>query len=552
MKRRLLIGFIAIILVVGASAALLAGAVVRSVAREQLLDRLTKENQLVAEAIKGQDALVALPQVISTSRLTLIAPDGEVRYDSWARIPLPGHEDRPEIIKARETGFGSAIRYSETTASTAIYAASMLPSGDVLRVAAPEHVARGIATSMAPWLVFGLVLILILAIFFANSLGDKLLRPLLEIDLDHPEEARVYDEVLPLIRRIDSQNRHNKAQLAQLEASRQELDALLQGMHEGFIALGAKEEIILINPSAQTMLGVNQQQAVGRPLLAVNRSPVMLDALAALRQQGTAEGLLEMDGRVYQLIASRIEGRPGAILLLSDQTYRLQGESMRKHFTANVSHELRTPLTTIRGYAELLSQGMVKPEDAGRFHALIYQESQRMLILIEDILRLSRLDEGYAGGERSRVSLHEQAKLACKALTPSAQAKDVVIDYQGEEAAVHGDTTLIYELCTNLIDNAIKYNVQGGLVRVRVTGGAQATLSVEDTGIGIPSQHQARVFERFYRVDASRSKQTGGTGLGLSIVKHAAEYHGARVTLHSQPGKGTTITVAFPPCRGEN
>jgi len=552
LKRRILIGFVALILVFGAAAVLLSAAVVQSVAREQLQDRLAEESRLIAARLEGQDALSTLQQVVTTSRVTHIAADGTVLYDSWSDKPLENHFDRPEIATALQEGFGSAVRYSTTTGSTAIYEATRLSDGSILRVAAPERIARSIAAGVAPYMVFGLVLIVILSVFFANFLGDKLIKPLLTIDLDRPEDAVVYDEVLPLIRRIDQQNRHNRAQLDALEARRLELNTLLDGMHEGFVALGEKEEIILLNPAACLMLGVSQEQALGRPMVEINRSPAVLALLDALRRQGSAQGELEREGRIYQLLANRIEGRPGAILLLSDQTYKLEGEAMRKRFTANVSHELRTPLTTISGYTEMLDKGMVREEDKGQFYALIHRESSRMLALIEDILRLSHLDEGYLSGKRARVNLHEQARAACQMLELSADEKSVTLDYQGEDAFVLGDETLVYELCANLVDNAIKYNVENGRVTVRVVQGDQPVLSVSDTGIGIAPEHQSRVFERFYRSDESRSKQTGGTGLGLSIVKHAAEYHRAKLTLNSAPGQGTTITVVFPSYKEES
>ena len=334
-----------------------------------------------------------------------------------------------------------------------------------------------------------------------------------------------------------------------LEARRLELNTLLDGMHEGFIALGAREEIILINPSACRMLGVNGEQAVGRQLPEINRGAVILSLLEDLRRNGAAEGLLEKDGRFYQLSANRIQGRSGSVLLLSDQTYKMEGESMRKQFTANVSHELRTPLTTICGYAELLDKGMVKPEDTGRFYSLIHHESSRMLALVEDILRLSRLDEGHLNARKQPVNLHEVARSVSQSLELHADEKGVSLSYEGGDAYVLGDATLLSELISNLIDNAIKYNVDKGSVKVEVTNGERAVLTVSDTGIGIEPEHRERVFERFYRTDNSRSKGTGGTGLGLSIVKHAAEFHKAKITLKSEPGKGTVISVAFPPLK---
>ena len=246
-----------------------------------------------------------------------------------------------------------------------------------------------------------------------------------------------------------------------------------------------------------------------------------------------------------------LQNRRGAVLLFSDQTEQLKGEEMRKNFTANVSHELRTPLTTICGYAELLKNNMVKGEDLEQFYGLIHRESSRLLTLVEDILRLSKLDEGHPGGQRQKVNLYEVVRAVCRTYELPASERGIALHFSGEPAFVLGDATLLDELAGNLVDNAIKYNVDGGKVEVSVTAGPQVLLKVRDTGIGIAPEHQSRVFERFYRTDTSRSKATGGTGLGLSIVKHAAEYHGAKITLRSQLGQGTAITVAFPPIQEE-
>lgn len=547
MKRRILIGFIALIAVFGIASVLLSGAVVQSVAREQLSRQVAEENREITLRLKGRDPVLALGQVITVSRVTLIAPDGEVLFDNWTDQPLDNHMDRPEIRQAMSEGAGEATRFSETTKTMAVYAASRLPDGNILRVAAPERIAGAIAAGVAPWMIFGTVLVILITVLYANKLGDKLLKPILSIDLDRPEDAVVYDEVLPLIRRIDQQNRNTRAQMEALEARRLELNTLLDGMHEGFVALNDKEEVILLNPSAGSLLGIKPESAKGRFLREINRSPAMLTLLEDLRRDGTASGVLDVNGRHLFLLANRIQGQPGAVLLLSDQTDKMAAEAMRKRFTANVSHELRTPLTTISGYAELLDKGMVKAEDAGRFYSVIHHESNRMLTLVEDILRLSRLDEGYMGGRRELVNLREIAASACQSLAFLAEERNVSLSFSGEDAMVTGDRTLLHELCSNLVDNAIKYNVDKGSVSVKVQGGDQAVLRVSDTGIGIEAVHQPHVFERFYRTDKSRSKATGGTGLGLSIVKHAAEYHKAKITLHSQPGQGTDISVTFPP-----
>ncbi|HOQ64091.1 MAG TPA: histidine kinase dimerization/phospho-acceptor domain-containing protein, partial [Clostridia bacterium] len=377
MKRKIMLGFIALILAFGMAAVLLAAAVVTSVAREQLSTQLAQESKLIATYLGDWGDAAKLEEVFTRSRVTLIAPDGMVLFDNWTNEPLDNHMDRPEIRQALTNGQGSAVRYSDTTRTTAIYAATLLEDGNILRVAAPERIARGIATSVAPWLIFGLVIVLLVVVLFANFLGDKLIAPILAIDPDHPEEVVVYDELLPLIRRIDAQNRHNRAQMEALEARRLELNALLDGMQEGFIALSDRHEVSLINPAACRILEVKPEQAHKRLLTELNRSLVIIRLLDDLEKEGVATGVLEKSGRHYLLAANRIQGRPGSVLLMSDQTDKLAGEAMRKRFTANVSHELRTPLTTIFGYAELLEKGMVKEEDAPGIYQLIHKESSR-------------------------------------------------------------------------------------------------------------------------------------------------------------------------------
>lgn len=552
MKKRIFIIYLALVLVFALAATLLASTIVLSVARNNLITRLQTEALQIENAIKERGLDAVLEGLISPSRVTLIRPDGSVAYDSWANEPLENHADRPEIKDAQNEGTGVTVRYSQTTKSTAIYVTRAQADGNVLRVAAAERVARGIANSMLPWLIFGLVLLVIFSAVFARYFSGRLLRPITGIDLAKPEEAVVYDELLPLVKKLDEQNRENLAQLAQLEASRQELKTLLEGMHEGFIALNDKGAITLMNPSAQRMLGVKAEDARGRLLMEINRSQAMIDLLSALQEQGSGEGMLQMDGKSYQLFASRIDGTQSAVLIISDQTEKTAGEAMRQRFTANVSHELRTPLTTIRGCAELLVNDMVKPEDQAQFYQKIHQESQRMLTLVEDILRLSSLDEGYLKGLSEQVNLYQVARESCQTLELLAQEKGITLSLTGEDAQVLGDAALLGELCTNLIDNAIKYNKEHGRVDVQVENTPLgAKLTVSDDGIGMSKEHQEHVFERFYRVDKSRSKETGGTGLGLSIVKHAAEVHRAKISLESEDGQGTKIVVGFPAVQKE-
>ncbi|HSK68059.1 MAG TPA: ATP-binding protein [Candidatus Limnocylindria bacterium] len=408
----------------------------------------------------------------------------------------------------------------------------------------------GAGPGMGLAVLAGAAALALLAALASRLAAKWMTAPLSALDPDHPEDASVPDELLPVVRRAVAQNRQVRARMEALEARRDELDALVAGMREGFIALGPNETVILINQSACQMLGVTEEAVLGRHVTEANRSPEMMALLEDLRKAGSGERTLSREGRSLALYGGRLRGREGAVLLLADQTEKVAGEGMRKRFTANVSHELRTPLTTIRGYAELLAAGMVRPEDLERTYGLIERESGRMLRLVEDILHLSKLDEGYPAGRMDRVNLHDVAREAIESFQAAAADKKVTLRYRGSDAFVRGDPTLLMEMCANLLDNAVKYNAEGGTVEAEVRGGgAHVLLRVKDTGIGIAPEHRALVFERFYRVDPSRSKQTGGTGLGLSIVKHAAEFHRAAVGLRSEVGHGTEITVLFPAYR---
>lgn len=547
MKKRIFFGFIALIVLFGTLSAVLVSSIISTVIPQQVQNRLNEEMTLLTTRMAQVPEAEAIESLISTSRITHIAADGTVLFDSKSAEPLLNHADREEVQEALKTGSGSAVRYSDTMRANMIYVAKRMADGSVMRLAAPERASFEMADSMMPWLVFGTIGLVIFCLPLAVWFSNLLMKPILQIDLDRPEDSVVYDEVMPLVRRIDEQAKLNREQMAALERRRQELDTLLSGMNEGFIALDKSQRILMINPSACRILGIDQDQALNKTLPEVNRSPEMLSLLEQLAADGCASGMMKKDHRSYLLSASQVERREGAVLLISDQTDKVEGEAMRKRFTANVSHELRTPLTTICGYAETIDKGMVKPEDIPGFNATILREGRRMMSLVEDILRLSQLDEGLPQGKRERVSLLEAAKAACESLKPLAKDKKVSLSLEGEEVHLNGDPDLLQEMCINLVDNAIKYNTEGGEVKVSVQPLVdEAILSVADSGIGIEKEHQTRIFERFYRTDSSRSKATGGTGLGLSIVKHAAEYHGAKISLDSIPGQGTTIRLSFP------
>ena len=549
MKRRILFSHLAISLLTIILFTLLVRMSAELGARRLVLDALGREAALITRHLEdAEDDHAVLEQVITTSRITLINPDGTVVFDTDADASQQeNHADRPEIAGALEDGRASSVRWSATLGEHLMYYAQRLPRGQVLRLSDAVRTTSTVFTTMLPWLLLGAALIVLAAALLSRRVTRVLLKPLEHIDLTAPAATPVYEELTPLLSRIMEQNIESAMQIAKLNEKQHEMDTLLDGMSEGFLAMDRHHRVLRLNHSAGEMLGVKLDDAVGKTLPEINRRPEILRMLTELDISGTATTTMLLNGRTCQLTANAVGSDRGAVVLLRDMTERIEGETARKRFTANVSHELRTPLTTICGYAEMLSSGMVREEDRPAFLMRITTESRRMLALVEDILRLSKLDEGYPGGRREPVNLWDIAMQAITSLEAAAQAKDVKVQLTGEAQFVMGDPTLLSELVFNLLDNAIKYNKPAGAVDIALAGNDNnVTLKVKDTGIGIAPEHQDKIFERFYRTDKSRSKETGGTGLGLSIVKHSAEYHGAKLSVESTPGEGTTISVMFP------
>ncbi len=518
--------------------------------RDQLAQSLLSSAREMAIPMRqeGHPALL-MNKAHADARITWISPSGEVRFDS-AKDPedMDNHMDREEVRTALKEGWGTSVRYSDTLYLDMVYAAVRLEDGSVLRLAAPEENARELADSMRLQVLVGLLLAAIAAFVLSGYFTRWLVRPINNIDMHNPVDTCPYEELLPLSRRIAAQQQELNAQVELLKQHQQETDTIINAMSEGFIVLDMRLNILSINRSACRLFDITHQEAVGKPLPAINRQSEIMRLILDLENLRESETQFSLRGRTYRMTANVVDDRErGIVLLITDITDRVEGENMRKRFSANVSHELRTPLTTICGYTELLDSGMANQEDQADFIRRINKESKRMLTLVEDILKLSKMDEGYPGGHRHPVGLLTLANATAEALDSAAKLKDVTLSVTGEDARVRGDKTLLGELIFNLMDNAIKYNKQGGRVDVHVARGqGETVLTVKDTGIGIEYYQQDKIFERFYRTDKSRSKATGGTGLGLSIVKHAAEYHRARLRVDSIPGKGTTMTVAFP------
>ena len=403
--------------------------------------------------------------------------------------------------------------------------------------------------SMVQPLLIILVLSLILAAVLANRLSKGIIRPILDLDLEHPEECDTYDELSPLLTRIRRQNDTIRGQMDQLRQRQQEFSALTENMTEGFVLLDQKGHVLSYNSGALRLLGAIPPGGEAN-VLTLDRTDAFRRVVEQVLDGVRGQTRLDRQGRCVHLLADPVfrEGAvSGAVLVLLDVTEREQGERMRREFTANVSHELKTPLTAISGMAEIIKDGLVDPKDVAGFAGDIYKESQRLISLVEDIIHLSRLDEGGVGLETAPVDLLELCRRVMERLEPAAKRAGVSVSVEGMPATIHGIPAVLEEMVYNLCDNAIKYNRPGGSVALNLSlGEKEIELSVADTGIGIPAEDQERVFERFYRVDKSHSKEIGGTGLGLSIVKHGAALHNAAIRLESAPGHGTTVRLIFP------
>ncbi len=483
-------------------------------------------------------------------RMTWIGTDGKVLYDSASDIQeMENHFAREEVKEALAEGYGESIRDSATLTQRYLYCAKRLPDGTVLRLSAAQNSLLVLMVGMLQPICVIFVIAVVLSIVLASRLSKKIVKPLNDLNLDQPLTSGCYDELLPLLRRIDLQQRQIRNQSNQLKQKQNEFETLTKGMAEGIALLDSNGFLFSMNPAAEALLLPPGSDPIGRNILSLNRSPELETLLEQASGGSHGEKKMVLKNRTYRVSANPvIEGSQihGVVLLLLDITEKENGENMRREFTANVSHELKTPLQTISGCAELMANGMVKAEDVPVFSQRIHTEAQRMIRLVNDIIGLSHLDEGAEDMAWERVDLLAVCQRTVSSLTPEAEKAGVTIRLTGEPAVLYGIPQLLSSIVYNLCDNAIKYNRKTGAISLSVGQEENAViLSVSDTGIGIPPEDRDRVFERFYRVDKSRSKEIGGTGLGLSIVKHAVRLHGGDITVDSVLGKGTTVTVTF-------
>lgn len=593
--------------------------------------QLRIETGLAAKGVAGEEEAYFDGLDTSQYRITWIDSDGTVLYDTKETDAnkMENHLERTEVQEALKSGYGESKRYSSTLMQQSLYAAQRLPDGTVVRLSIAQNSVISVVLGMLHPLCIVILLAGILSIILSVRLSRRIVRPLNNLNLDDPMSNEEYDELSPLLRRLDSQQVQLRAQERELRQRRQEFETIIGNMEEGILLLGPGEKIVSINQAAERLLGA-KGRCIGHSLLTVSRNVDLQDAVQKAMSGENALQTTKIDGRIYQISASpvreeeenesgRAEGGrtgsglsggseeniskgniKGAAVMLLDVTEKELAEQHRREFSANVSHELRTPLHSISGYAELIKDRMVREEDIPQFAGKIYSEAQRMIQLVEDILNLSHLDAGSADFEWSQVDLAGEADLVCRDLQAAAEARKIslrITETSAETATFEGISHLVHEVVYNLCDNAVKYNREGGKIDVSVRdfpAGAPGAvksdsaapeipgeeksgrdlddpeasrpgddryqergvsdqfrdgyvqLTVRDTGIGIPRDQQDRIFERFYRVDKSHSKEVGGTGLGLSIVKHAVRIHGGTIHVQSEIGKGTTMTVRFP------
>ncbi len=476
-------------------------------------------------------------------RVTWIAQNGDILFDTAKATE--NHADRPEFISALQTGTGQVRRTSDTLRQETFYYAQKLNDGSVLRVSATTQSVWSHVLSVLPLILLAIFAVAILSRIASGAFTRQIMKPIESINISKPLENDVYDEFTPLLRRINNQNEELSSQLIQVESMRNDIAAIMNTMIEGLILLNNSGLVLSVNPSACKILEVSEDTAIGQPLLALNRNSVFMSLANAVEKNENLQTQFNMNGRIYRVMLSKAE-EGGSILMLVDETEKCESEQIRREFSANVSHELKTPLQSILGYAELLKNNIVNEDDKNSFYTNIYKECRRLIKLVQDIIDLSRLDEGASAIAKENVDIYNTALLVKEELVEKAAKKNITINVTGKKQIVFGIPSLLHEIVSNLADNAIAYNVDGGSVTINVAKTNKGVnLTVTDTGIGIPEQHHARVFERFYRVDKSHSRVTGGTGLGLSIVKHAVAVHGGEISLQSKQGHGTSISINF-------
>ena len=516
----------------------------------QLEEELRTEAEFLSIAVEdeGMSAFDSLPA--DSERITYIDTDGTVLYDNRSKTDdMENHLDREEIQEAMENGSGMAVRESDTLSQRTLYYAIRLNDGTVLRVSSTQYSLTGLLGGMIQPLLIILIVMLILAGFLASRLAKNIVNPLNQLDLDHPEENQTYEEVAPLLTKINRQQKSLQAEITQAKRQQEEFSIITDNMEEGFLVIDSHTEVLSYNSSALKLLGAREQDA-RQSVLALNRSESFQKTVERVLGGQHVISNQEFQGITCQVAANPVfqDGKvTGAVILILDVTEKMKGEQMRREFTANVSHELKTPLTSISGFAEIISDGFVKPEDTKKFAGRIFKEAQRLITLVNDVIKISQLDEGKLPYEKEEVDLYQAVRETFLRIEDHAKAEGVHLYLYGSHIKTNTVKTILDEIIYNLCDNGVKYNKKGGSLTVTISQeGEQPVITVEDTGIGIFEEDQKRIFERFYRVDKSHSKAIGGTGLGLSIVKHGSMFLGADMKVESTLGEGSKFILILP------
>ena len=547
MNKKIFRSSVAVALVVLLSSIVLILGILFQYFENQLQSELESEASYIAYAVEKQGLGYINNFSNSSKRITLISPDGDVIADTSAdEAGLGNHADRQEVIDALKNGKGKSIRYSNTLAEKTVYYAMKMDDGNVLRISTTQYTVAAIIMSLIQPILIVFVIAVVLSFVLSQKISKSIIKPINELDLDNPSDNEPYDELAPLLQKILKQKKTIEKQIKEAEHKQEEFRLITENMKEGFIVVDGKRNLLTYNRSALRLLGINKNQPDDIVSLSNDNLIFVMDkALEGNREKSD----LVINDNYYSLIANPVfesDKVIGAVILIIDVTESVKREQLRREFTSNVSHELKTPLTSISGFAEIMKNGGTPEAVITDFSSSIYDEAQRLISLVNDIIKISELDEKNVQTESEEVDLYKLSADIINRLKPVADKRNISLNLIGESTVVSGTEKILDEMIYNLCDNAIKYNVDNGMVDVMLSeSNNHIKLTVRDTGIGIPQSEQKRIFERFYRVDKSHSKAIGGTGLGLSIVKHAAIYHNAEIKLKSEPGKGTSITVMF-------
>ena len=557
MTKKILAGVIGVSLVIMLVCVGLVMGIMYDYMGEKIDEQMASEAILAEEAwlIGGEaflDRMEDRPDI--KSRITLIDSGGRVLYDSVAdQSSMENHMEREEVKEALTEGIGKASRTSYTLAEDTRYYAKKTADGNIVRISTSHYSQLGLLLDTFGMIIITVAVLIMLSVFISYRVARAIIKPINDIDLDNPDINENYEELGPLLHRIHQQNNRIKRQMEKLRKSREEFNIITKNMSEGLIIIDKDTEILTYNRSATEMLGGGDGRQIEGSVLKLNRSEPFRKAVSEALEGNNSQVYLTEGEATYEIISNPVreeEEVTGAILIVMDVTEREKGEKLRREFTSNVSHELKTPLTSIYGVSDMLASGMVKAEDVAGFAGTIKEESARLISLIDDIIKLSRLDESTVPQETEIIDVFGSARDVVSRLSGKASENKVELSFEGEPSEIKGVQHILDEIVYNICENAIKYNRPGGFVKVSVRNeGSESLITVADNGIGIPKTDRERVFERFYRVDKSHSKQIGGTGLGLSIVKHGVIYLGGKINLESEEGVGTVITVGFPRAR---